>query len=105
MSYNADPEQVLDLLLKVAKDHPEIIDSPEPEALFQNFGESSLDFELRAWTESDRGWVAVKSDLAVTIHKALKEANIEIPFPQRDINLRNIPELQKAMAGSIKQRG
>jgi small-conductance mechanosensitive channel len=105
VSYNTDPEQVLELLLKVAKDHPEIIDSPEPEALFQNFGESSLDFELRAWTESIRGWVAVKSDLAVTIHKALKEANIDIPFPQRDLNFRNIPELQDAFSGPIKQKG
>ena len=103
VSYETDPEQVLELLLKVAKDHPEIIDSPEPEALFQNFGESSLDFELRAWTESDRGWLAVKSDLAVIIHKALKEAGIEIPFPQRDVNLRNFPELQQALAGSIKK--
>jgi len=103
VSYESDPEQVLELLLRVAKDHPEIIDSPEPEALFQNFGDSSLDFELRAWTESNRGWVAVKSDMAVAIHKALKEANIEIPFPQRDVNLRNLSELQEALAGSIKQ--
>lgn len=103
VSYETDPEQVLELLLKVAKDHPEIIDSPEPEALFQNFGESSLEFELRAWTESDRGWVAVKSDLAIVIHKALKEAGIEIPFPQMNVNLRNFPELQQALAGSIKK--
>ena len=105
VSYNTDPEQVLELLLRVAKDHPEIIDSPEPEALFQNFGESSLDFELRAWTESDRGWIAVKSDLAVIIHKALKEAKIEIPFPQRDVHFRNITELQDAFSRSIKQKG
>ncbi|MCK5189654.1 MAG: mechanosensitive ion channel, partial [Methylococcales bacterium] len=105
VSYETDPEQVLELLLKVAKDHPEIIESPEPEALFQNFGDSSLDFELRAWTESSRGWVTVKSDLAVIIHKALKEANIEIPFPQRDINFRNTPELQIALAEMVKQRG
>jgi len=93
VSYATDPEQVMALLLEVAKAHPEIIDSPEPEALFQNFGDSSLDFELRAWTESERGWVTVKSDLAVAVHKALKEAGINIPFPQRDVNLRNIPEL------------
>lgn len=104
VSYEADPEQVLELLLKVAKDHPEIIDSPKPEALFQNFGESSLDFELRAWTESARGWVTVKSDLAVIIHKTLKAANIEIPFPQRDINLRNTEKLEEALANMVKQR-
>jgi small-conductance mechanosensitive channel len=103
VAHGSDPEQVLELLLKIAQNHSEIIDNPKPEALFQNFGESSLDFELRAWTESNRGWIAVKSDLAVAIHKALQEANIEIPFPQRDVNLRNIPELQDALVGVIKK--
>jgi potassium-dependent mechanosensitive channel len=103
VAYGTDPETVLELLLKVAKDHPEIIDNPEPEALFQNFGESSLDFELRAWTESPRGWVTVKSDLTVRMHKALQEANIEIPFPQRDVNLKNISELQEALI-TMKKR-
>ena len=103
VAYGTDPEQVLDLLLKIAQNHSEIINNPEPEALFQNIGESSLDFELRAWTESSRGWIAVKSDLTVAVHKALQEANIEIPFPQRDVNLRNIPELQDALVGVIKK--
>lgn len=95
VSYATDPEEVLELLLNIAKAHPEIIASPEPEALFQGFGESSLNFELRAWTESGRGWVTVKSDLTLIVHKALKDAGINIPFPQRDVNLRNIPGLQQ----------
>ena len=103
VAHGSDPEQVLELLLTVAKDHPEIIDYPKPEALFQNFGESSLGFELRAWTESYRGWIPVRSDLAVRIHKALQEAKIEIPFPQRDVNFRNISKLQDALLGSIKK--
>lgn len=50
------------------------------------FGESSLDFMLRAWTPVDT-YIQVASDLRVSIAEAFESANIEIPFPQRDIHL------------------
>jgi small-conductance mechanosensitive channel len=80
----------------------EVLVDPVPEALFRGFGESSLDFQLRAWTDSDRGWPAIMSDLAVAIYDALAEAGIEIPFPQRDLHLRSVDKkVRDVLSGEI----
>jgi small-conductance mechanosensitive channel len=102
VKYGTDPTKVLEILESVARSHVEILVDPVPEALFRGFGESSLDFELRAWTESERGWPPVKSDLAVATYDALTQAGIEIPFPQRDLHLRSVdPEVHKSLSGEI----
>jgi potassium-dependent mechanosensitive channel len=88
VAYGTAPEVVLELLLGVARAHPEVLDDPEPVALFTGFGDSSLDFELRAWTTGDI--VIIPSELRVAINRKLAEAGIEIPFPQRDLHLRSV---------------
>ncbi len=55
-AYGTKPRQVLEILEQVARANPEVLHEPAPEALFRGFGESALDFELRAWTESERGF-------------------------------------------------
>ncbi|MBW2237329.1 MAG: mechanosensitive ion channel, partial [Deltaproteobacteria bacterium] len=97
VAYGTDPEKVLAILEGVARENPEVLDDPPPETLFRNFGDSSLDFELRAWTESERGWNPVRSDLAVSISRAFAEAGIQIPFPQRDLHLRNLDQVRDAL--------
>ena len=52
------------------------------------FGESSLDFEMRAWTEDIDDWTGVRSELAIATNTALAAAGIEIPFPQRDLHVK-----------------
>jgi small-conductance mechanosensitive channel len=100
VAYGSDPERVIALLLDVANSHPEIMSNPEPTALFLSFGDSSLDFQLRAWTGRSETWREVASQLAVAINRALAEADIVIPFPQRDLHLRSVdPRLQKDGAG------
>ena len=89
VKYGTDPQRVIDLLTEKVKQHPDVISDPQAYVVFQGFGESSLDFEVRAWTASE-GWWVVKSDLAVAVNEALKEASIEIPFPQRDLHLRSV---------------
>ena len=49
VAYGTDPQTVIDILIRLAHDHPAVTDDPEPEALFKEFGDSSLDFELRVW--------------------------------------------------------
>jgi small-conductance mechanosensitive channel len=88
VAYGTDPSVVIDILNRVAGDHPEVLTDPEPEALFLGFGDSALDFELRAWTTEN--FVAVSSDLRVSIDDAFREQGIEIPFPQRDVHLRSV---------------
>ncbi len=92
VKYGTDPQRVLDILLAAAAAHPEVLDFPKTEAIFVAFGESSLDFQLRAWTGEGGRWINIRSDLAVAINGAFKEADIEIPFPQRDLHLRSIDE-------------
>jgi potassium efflux system protein len=101
--YGTDPEQVLELLLEAAREHEDVLADPEPVSLFLAHGESSLDFELRVFTESHRGWMAVLSDLTVSINRKLKEARIEIPFPQRDLHLRSADvEAARTLRGDLE---
>ncbi len=90
VAYRTPPARVIGLLLEVAAAHAEVMVDPAPVAIFTGFGDSSLNFELRAWTVGD--FVAIASDLRVAIDDALAGAGIEIPFPQRDLHLRTLAE-------------
>jgi small-conductance mechanosensitive channel len=95
VAYGTPPRRVLELLAEVAHSHPAVLSEPAPSVLFRGFGDSSLNFEIRAFTEED--WLRVMSELAVSTTEALEAAGITIPFPQRDLHLRNIPELRDAL--------
>jgi small-conductance mechanosensitive channel len=101
VAYGTRPREVIEILQQVVRDHPDVLDHPAAEALFRGFGDSSLDFEVRAFTESERGWLPVTSDLAVAISEALESAGITIPFPQRDLHLQNVRELGDALADAM----
>ncbi len=87
VAYGSDTELVTRLLLKAAEEHPETLSEPEPDVLFNKFGDSSLDFELRAWIPEPMDRLKIISDLNYAIDKAFRENNISIPFPQRDVHL------------------
>jgi small-conductance mechanosensitive channel len=89
VAYGTDPETVVDLLEEVGSNHPDVLNHPPPHALFLGFGDSSLDFELRIWTVSFDKFLRVKSEVSIAIEKALKQAGITIPFPQRDVHLKS----------------
>ena len=91
VAYGSDVDEVIETLEGVATGHPEILGTPEPRVRFRAFGESSLDFELMGWIAQpvDRG--RVTHELNCGVYKALHAANIEIPFPQRDLHVRTMP--------------
>jgi len=90
-SYSSDPEHVRQLLLRVAAKHPDVLAAPPPDVVFKDFGDSSLDFELRVWTMKQvRTPHILRSDLYFAIFKIFKEEGVEIPFPQRDLHVRSI---------------
>jgi small-conductance mechanosensitive channel len=91
VSYGADPERVLDLLRATALTVPGVIPEPAPLALFRDFGDSTLDFEIRAWTDRFEDWLIIKSRLGVAVNAAFKDAGIAIPSPQRDVTIRFPP--------------
>jgi small-conductance mechanosensitive channel len=88
VAYSADPRQVLEILRGIASAHPKAVSDPPPLALCTGFGDSALKFELRVWTRIDDA-PSFFSDLAIAVHAALSAAKIEIPFPQRDVHIRN----------------
>lgn len=91
VSYSADPEKVKEILLKCAEDHPKIISYPEPFVTWMDFGASSLDFELRGYLRDISEGLLVRTELRFAIFKALAEAGVEIPFPQRDVHVKSWP--------------
>lgn len=90
LAYGTPPDEVIQLLERVAKAVPGVLPDPEPFALFTDFGESSLDFRLFAWAATFDDSLRMKSRLAVAAERALREAGFEIPFPQRDLHLRSV---------------
>ena len=90
VSYKENPETIKKLLLEVAHSNSGVLNIPEPDVLFDSYGDSSLNFNLSVWTQDyfDRPNI-LKSELYYAIFRKFKENNIEIPFPQRDIHLKS----------------
>ncbi|MDJ1157413.1 DUF3772 domain-containing protein [Chelatococcus sp. SYSU_G07232] len=97
VSYESDPQQVAAILEDCARAHPSVLEKPAPAVLFTNFGDSALDFDLYCFVAEVETRGRVGSDLRFSIFRRLKEAGIEIPFPQRDMNLRGIDRLESAL--------
>lgn len=89
VAYGSDVDAVVALLERVASEHDNICREPEARVRMRGFGDSSLDFELLCWVNhpSERGLVT--HELYMHIYKELGRAGIEIPFPQRDVWMRN----------------
>lgn len=92
VSYDSDPQLVKDILLKCVKAHPKILRYPEPFVVWNDYGASSLDFDVRGYVSDITSGLGVRTDLRFAIFKALKEAGVEIPFPQRDVHVKSWPE-------------
>ncbi len=90
VAYKENPLKIKQLLMEVAMATEGVMHNPPPDVLFEGFGESSLDFNLRVWSSefSDRPKV-LKSKLYYAIFEKFKAHNIEIPFPQRDVHIKN----------------
>ncbi|MDA7888222.1 mechanosensitive ion channel, partial [Akkermansiaceae bacterium] len=92
VAYGIDPDRVKKLLLKIAAEDDRITDDPAPMALFKSHGASSLDFELRVYVPELGNRVWVEDSLISSINRVLTEEGIEIPFPQQDVYLHQVPE-------------
>ena len=88
-SYNCSPPKVIEVLLEVANQHPDVLKTPEPVAFALGFGDSSIDFELKFWVDEPLIHKRVTSEIICDIWQAFVENNIEIPYPQRDIHIRS----------------
>ncbi len=87
-AYGSDPNIILKILEEVANENPAILTDPAPMALFDGFGDSSLNFRLLYWVPFEMG-IQTKSDVSIAIYNKFKANNIEIPFPQLDLHLKD----------------
>jgi small-conductance mechanosensitive channel len=90
VAYGSDVDRVTQTLLACAQTNPEVEKRPAPKVLFLNFGESTLDFELRVYVADFDHRIDVRSALHHQIDRSFREAGIEIAFPQRDLHVRNV---------------
>lgn len=90
VAYGSDVTKVREALIAAAREHPATLADPPPTVFLDKFGESSVDFELVVWSrEMSYRPRRYKSDLNFLIEKHLREAGIEIPWPQRDVHIRD----------------
>jgi small-conductance mechanosensitive channel len=94
VAYGTDTEKVRDILLSIAEDNVDVAKTryvPEPRVLFREFGDSSLNFELRVFLHNVDSRLSIISDINFAIDKAFRKEGIEIPFPQRDLHVKTLP--------------
>lgn len=88
IAYGSDTALVKEILVKAAKDHNRVLDSPPPFVRFLDFGDSSLDFDVLFWSRDLMRIEDTKSDIRLAIDAAFRARGVEVPFPQRDLWIR-----------------
>jgi len=99
ISYDSDVAQAREILVETARQHAGVLQDPGPEALVTEFAASSIILQLRVWATIPPTWPhRLKSELYLEILRAFNEHGIEIPNPQRDLNVRTMPPIVLANA-------
>jgi small-conductance mechanosensitive channel len=96
VGYGSDLELARDLMLQAAADTPRLLPDPKPSCYLMSFGDNAVNLELRVWiNDPQNGTGSVKSNLHWSIWRRFKEHGIEMPFPQRDVHLKSMPEIKQ----------
>ncbi|WP_245422965.1 mechanosensitive ion channel domain-containing protein [Neorhizobium huautlense] len=85
VSYDTEPQKVMDILLELVDQIPEVLRNPEPHVEFLSFGPSSLNFELRFHLADMGEGLRIRNNLRIAILKRFRDEGIAIPFPQQEI--------------------
>jgi small-conductance mechanosensitive channel len=87
VNYESAPKRVIEVLESVARSNPGVLKNPPPRCLFTGYGDSSINFELRAWTDQFNNWRVVRSEIASAVYDAVHAAGMSFPFPQREVRI------------------
>jgi small-conductance mechanosensitive channel len=92
VAYGTDLEQAEALILAEARKLPRVLDSHEPQVWLSDFADSAILFEVQMWIDDpEDGLGNLKSDLLKAIWRTFKANGIEVPFPQRDLRIKEWP--------------
>ncbi|BAC08381.1 cyclic nucleotide-binding domain-containing protein [Thermosynechococcus vestitus] len=94
VAYGSDTVLVTEALLSAARQDPRVLLTPPPSVWFRGFGESAYLFELLVWINRPQDSEPIKSALNFLIEQELRQRQIEVPFPQLDLRLRDLGELR-----------
>jgi small-conductance mechanosensitive channel len=90
IAYGSDVDLVIETLKEAMSEIKGIEISPAPFVMFQDFGDSSLQFDMIFWSKDPFKIEITKSELRILVYRKLKERNLAIPFPQRDVHIKDI---------------
>ena len=102
IAYGSDTQLAEKILIDATKNIEGILPEPSPNVLFDNFGDSSLDFVVNFYVNDAFAVQKIKSDLRFEIDKKFRENNITIPFPQRDLHVYQDKNVQFSINGMSK---
>jgi potassium efflux system protein len=100
VAYGSDTDQVRTILSRIVQEHPQVLKEPAPLVFLEKFGESSLDYVVMAYLPNFDTRVQTIHELNSAINRELSQAGIEIPFPQRDLRVRSLPEGLRTASGN-----
>lgn len=93
VSYDTDIEKAIELCVEAASSIERVLEAPAPRCLLVGFGDSSINLQIRFWiNDANEGVANVRSQVLLEIWKTFRRNNIEIPFPQREIHIKQAPE-------------
>jgi len=102
--YDSDVKQAIELCEESAKEVERVIQDPAPVCLLAGFGDNSVDLEVRVWiSDPHNGLSNIKSQLLLKVWETLHKNNIEIPYPQRDIYIKNPIEIKQGLGPEHKR--
>ena len=99
IAYGCDIDLAEALMLQAAKDSKRVLDAPAPTVWLNNFGTDAIEFEILVWIQDpEEGLGNLRSDVLKRVWRLFNENGVQVPFPQRDLNLRDTPELRALIA-------
>ena len=101
VAYGTDIDEFEELITDIAIEEALVLDSPKPRMRFRRFGDSALEYELLCWVSSPIRANKARHELNRAIYKRLMDADIEIPFPQRDVHLIPVDETGSEAASTV----
>ena len=99
IAYGCDIDLAEALMLGAASDSKRVLDTPPPTVWLNKFGTDAIEFEILVWIKDpEEGLGNLRSDVLKRVWRAFNENGVQVPFPQRDLNLRDTPELRALIA-------